>query len=282
MPKKGKDRRSARDDARDLAGGLGGDEDYDWIKSLGEGRSSASARSAPSPGSAASSGSAASIGSAVTSVAAAPPVVRPVAARPATLPARRHRDPGPERDRQPDRDVVRPERSALRPERSAPRPERSEPRPERSRPWTRTPPPWRVAGAYRPAGARRPAGTTGTVGRVVRHRPGPLPVADRQPRLTPATRTTTPRDRPSASTAGRAVDLVSGQGSDLAFNPGGRRLLASRCTREAVHRAGVPGARVPGVRVPGASCIPARVSRAERAAPPGARPRVGPARVGPA
>jgi hypothetical protein len=55
MPKDGKNRRSGRDGARgnDLAAGLGSDEDYDWIKYLGEGRSSASAASeqppAPSP-----------------------------------------------------------------------------------------------------------------------------------------------------------------------------------------------------------------------------------------
>src|SRR5258707_8787600 len=52
MPKDGKNRRSGRDEARgnDLAGALGGDEDYDWIKYLGEGRSpSSSATSAPLP-----------------------------------------------------------------------------------------------------------------------------------------------------------------------------------------------------------------------------------------
>ena len=38
MPKDGKNRRSGRDEARgnDLAGALGGDEDYDWIKYLGK------------------------------------------------------------------------------------------------------------------------------------------------------------------------------------------------------------------------------------------------------
>jgi len=46
MPKDGKNRRSGRDEARgDLAGGLGGDEDYDWIRYLGEGRSSSSSAS---------------------------------------------------------------------------------------------------------------------------------------------------------------------------------------------------------------------------------------------
>src|SRR5216683_1205933 len=52
MPKDGKNRRSGRDEGRgnDLAGALGGDEDYDWIKYLGEGRSpSSSATSAPPP-----------------------------------------------------------------------------------------------------------------------------------------------------------------------------------------------------------------------------------------
>src|SRR5260221_35714 len=52
MPKDGKNRRSGRDEARgnDLAGALGGDEDYDWIKYLGEGRSpSSSATSAQPP-----------------------------------------------------------------------------------------------------------------------------------------------------------------------------------------------------------------------------------------
>jgi hypothetical protein len=47
MPKGGRNRQSDRDEARrsDLAGGLGGDEDYDWIKYLGEGRSSPGASS---------------------------------------------------------------------------------------------------------------------------------------------------------------------------------------------------------------------------------------------
>src|SRR5712671_4421631 len=52
MPKDGKNRRSGRDEARgnDLAGALGGDEDYNWIKYLGEGRSpSSSATSAQPP-----------------------------------------------------------------------------------------------------------------------------------------------------------------------------------------------------------------------------------------
>jgi hypothetical protein len=50
MPKDGKNRRSGRDEARgNLAGGLGGDEDYDWIRYLGDGRSSSpSASSGPS------------------------------------------------------------------------------------------------------------------------------------------------------------------------------------------------------------------------------------------
>src|SRR5215813_306902 len=44
MPKDGKNRRSGRDEAR--RNDLGGDEDYDWIKYLGEGRSSSSSSSA--------------------------------------------------------------------------------------------------------------------------------------------------------------------------------------------------------------------------------------------
>src|SRR5262249_57437244 len=51
MPKDGKNRRSGRDEAR--RNDLGGDENYDWIKYLGEGRSSPSSSSAtpaqPSP-----------------------------------------------------------------------------------------------------------------------------------------------------------------------------------------------------------------------------------------
>src|SRR5258708_34316421 len=46
MPRGGKNRQSGPDEARgsDLAGGLG-DEDYDWIRYLGEGRSSSGASS---------------------------------------------------------------------------------------------------------------------------------------------------------------------------------------------------------------------------------------------
>src|SRR6266851_5744788 len=89
MPKDGKNRRSGRDEGRgnDLAGALGGDEDYDWIKYLGEGRSpSSSATSAQPP---------------PTSPAQPPPtspaqtVARP-AARPEPLP-QRVRGGGPDR-----------------------------------------------------------------------------------------------------------------------------------------------------------------------------------------
>ena len=48
MPKKG--RRTERDEALGVdPGGLGGDEDYDWIKYLGEGRSSASSAAISAP-----------------------------------------------------------------------------------------------------------------------------------------------------------------------------------------------------------------------------------------
>src|SRR5258708_6917643 len=91
MPKDGKNRRSGRDEARgnDLAGALGGDEDYDWIKYLGEGRSPSSSATPAQP------------------PPASPPqtVARP-AARPEPLPqrvrgggpdrgGRRRRGPGP-------------------------------------------------------------------------------------------------------------------------------------------------------------------------------------------
>jgi hypothetical protein len=49
MPRLGRDRGSARDDAREQDGvrGLGGDEDYEWIRYLGEGRTPSSAAPAP-------------------------------------------------------------------------------------------------------------------------------------------------------------------------------------------------------------------------------------------
>ncbi len=89
MPKDGKNRRSGRDEARgnDLAGALGGDEDYDWIKYLGEGRSPSSSATSAQPPSA--------------SPAQPPPrspaqtVARP-AARPEPLP-QRVRGGGPDR-----------------------------------------------------------------------------------------------------------------------------------------------------------------------------------------
>src|SRR5262245_465837 len=83
MPKDGKNRRSGRDDSRgnDLAGGLGGDEDYDWIKYLGEGRSPSSP---------------------ATSAQSRPPSQAPAAARPAVrpapLPQRVRPDDAPQRD----------------------------------------------------------------------------------------------------------------------------------------------------------------------------------------
>jgi len=90
MPKDGKNRRSGRDEARgnDLAGALGGDEDYDWIKYLGEGRSPSSSATPAQPPPA--------------SPAQPPPaspaqtVVRP-AARPEPLP-QRVRGGGPDRE----------------------------------------------------------------------------------------------------------------------------------------------------------------------------------------
>src|SRR5579859_1436022 len=51
VPKLGRDRKSARDDARerDSFGGLGRDQDYDWIKYLGEGRTASPAGPAVAP-----------------------------------------------------------------------------------------------------------------------------------------------------------------------------------------------------------------------------------------
>ena len=86
MPKGGKNRRSDRDDARgnDLAGGLGGDEDYDWIKYLGEGRSPSSSATPAQP----------------PPASPAQTVVRP-AARPEPLPQRVRPDDAPQRDAEP-------------------------------------------------------------------------------------------------------------------------------------------------------------------------------------
>src|SRR5260221_10965073 len=89
MPKDGKNRRSGRDEARgnDLAGALGGDEDYDWIKYLGEGRSPSSSATPAQPPPA----------SPAQPPPASPPqtVARP-AARPEPLP-QRVRGGGPDR-----------------------------------------------------------------------------------------------------------------------------------------------------------------------------------------
>ncbi len=94
MPKSGKDRRSARDQVRapDQGGGLGSDEDYDWIRYLGEGRASSSAV-----------------------LPLVQPAARPVtqaAARPATLPARSRQDAAPVRERRPGRSAARTESAA--------------------------------------------------------------------------------------------------------------------------------------------------------------------------
>src|SRR5215472_18770800 len=101
MPKMGKDRKSGREDARAPgdAGGLGGDEDYDWIKYLGEGRTS----SASSPGPSAPSVQPASRGAAQT------------AARPATLPTRSRADSGFARGRRPERNQARTEQAGRTP-----------------------------------------------------------------------------------------------------------------------------------------------------------------------
>src|SRR6266702_4658165 len=94
MPKSGKDRRSARDQVRapDQGGGLGSDEDYDWIRYLGEGRASSSAV-----------------------LPLVQPAARPVtqaAARPATLSARSRQDAAPVRERRPGRSAARTESAA--------------------------------------------------------------------------------------------------------------------------------------------------------------------------
>src|SRR5258708_40286422 len=47
MPKDGKNRRSGRDEPR--GNDLAGDEDYDWIRYLGEGRSSSSSAASAQP-----------------------------------------------------------------------------------------------------------------------------------------------------------------------------------------------------------------------------------------
>ena len=91
MPKRG--RRSDRDEALGAdPGGLGGDEDYDWIKYLGEGRSTASS----SPASSASASTA-------------------LQAPPRTIIA------------PPERPTARPERPTARPERPVARPRRTGP-----------------------------------------------------------------------------------------------------------------------------------------------------------
>src|SRR5262245_42348157 len=93
MPKDGKNRRSGRDDPRgnDLVGGLGSDEDYDWIKYLGDGRSQSSpaASAQPAPQSPAQT---------ATRPAAQSPM-QPTA-RPAPLPQRARPDPEAGRARQ--------------------------------------------------------------------------------------------------------------------------------------------------------------------------------------
>ncbi len=181
MPKSGKDRRSARDQVRapDQGGGLGSDEDYDWIRYLGEGRASSSSAVLP----------------------LVQPAARPVtqaAARPATLPARSRQDAAPVRERRPGRSAARTE-SAARANRSGLPPagyaaEREPPSPADRAPL--------------PRADRAPLPRADRV---------PLPPADRPSRPSrPPRPTAGPAVR---LTAGRPVDLASGRETDLLFNP---------------------------------------------------------------
>ena len=89
MPKKG--RRSGQDEALGAGpGGLGGDEDYDWIKYLGEGRSSASAGSSAATSAATST----ALQSPARPVPARTAPAQPVPAR-TTAPARTARPAAP-------------------------------------------------------------------------------------------------------------------------------------------------------------------------------------------
>src|SRR5712692_6637264 len=231
MPKLGRDRRSARDDARgtNSLGGLGTDEDYDWIKYLGEGRTSSAA-----PG-------------------AGQPAVQPVAgrapqssARPATLPGRPREGDDTPRGRRPDRTDGGAGRAARSP-RLGPGPTEYDTGP------TTLPPsgsggrraargPTRYEGAGQPPppggydagpatlppagyGVGRmpppPAGSDGS-----RSLPPPPagsdggPAAGRSDRYSRPARPSRPIAGPAVRlTAGRPVDLASGRETDMLFNP---------------------------------------------------------------
>ncbi len=227
MPKNGRDRRSARDEARgqDQGGGLGSDEDYDWIRYLGEGR--------------APSGSSAAAPSAVPSAArpAAQPTARPAiqpaarpaiqpSARPATLPARSRQDAAPVRNRRPGRAVARTDSPARPGPAAPPSGEYADWPPTPSvgyaADWPGTPPAGYAADRPGTPSAGYAADRPGYADR------GPQPEADQAPlnrddRRSRSSRPSRPR-RPTGGravrlTAGRPVDLASGRETDLLFNP---------------------------------------------------------------
>jgi len=227
MPKNGRDRRSARDEARgqDQGGGLGSDEDYDWIRYLGEGR--------------APSGSSAAAPSAVPSAArpAAQPTARPAiqpaarpaiqpSARPATLPARSRQDATPVRNRRPGRAAARTDSPARPGPAAPPSGEYADWPPTPSvgyaADWPGTPPAGYAADRPGTPSAGYAAGRPGYADR------GPQPEADQAPlnrddRRSRSSRPSRPR-RPTGGravrlTAGRPVDLASGRETDLLFNP---------------------------------------------------------------